>query len=165
MSFAETLPRDVRTMLMWGAIGGMLPTLARIAGTYAADFATPAPAWFGVCVAVILYGVIGAILARAMGNSDMRQALFAGIAAPAMVLSVLNGAAESKNTATAAAQKTKLTASENVTDFVWALGGPRDSFVAAAFIPPQSEYAAQSARVIKAGKPVAITSSGTSVVQ
>jgi hypothetical protein len=48
----------------------------------------------GVLIAIGLYAIIGAVVARAMGNSDMKQALFAGIAAPAIVVSVLAGAAD-----------------------------------------------------------------------
>jgi hypothetical protein len=125
----------------------MLPTVGRIAGTYAADFSTPPPAWFGVAMAVALYGFIGAVIARAMGNSDMKQALFAGIAAPAIVLSVLNGATESKNSKNAVStiksigSTTPLSNDEfikmvmqhggderssTVQDFVWGLGASRD---------------------------------------
>ena len=141
-------PLSPAEALAWGAVGGMLPTIGRIAGTYGADFSTPPPAWFGVGMAIVLYGVIGAVIARAMGNSDMKQALFAGIAAPAIVLSVINGATESKSTKNAV-NTVKMTmgtgslASNNsftkmvvehagsekptaVQDFVWGLGGSRD---------------------------------------
>ncbi|MET4315889.1 hypothetical protein [Bradyrhizobium sp. RT4b] len=83
-------------MLGWGAVGGALPTISKIAGTYGADFAAPPPQWDGVLIAIALYAVIGAVVARAMDNRDMKQALFAGIAAPAIVASILAGVTDSK---------------------------------------------------------------------
>ena len=98
-------------------------------------------------MAIVLYGLIGAVIARAMGNSDMKQALFAGIAAPAIVLSVLNGATESKNTKNAVNTLKSISSTTLVPnggfakmvvqhagdeqpttlqDFVWGLGGSRD---------------------------------------
>jgi hypothetical protein len=89
----------------------MLPTIGRLAGTYAADFATPDPAWFGVFMALLLYAIVGAVMARALGTGEMKQALFAGIAAPAIVLSVLNGVSETNKTTA----KTKNVATSQVT--------------------------------------------------
>jgi len=84
-------------MFGWGAIGGALPTLGKIAGTYGANFDAPPPRVLGVLIAIALYGMIGAIIARAIGNPDVKQALFAGIAAPAIVISVLTGASDSQS--------------------------------------------------------------------
>jgi len=53
--------------------------------------------FLGVVVAITLYSVIGAVVSRAIGNPDMKQALFAGIAAPAIVVSVLSGASDSQS--------------------------------------------------------------------
>lgn len=88
---------QVREMLIWGAVGGALPTLAKIAGTYGSNFDAPMPNVLGVAVAIALYSLIGAVVARAMGHSEMKQALFAGIAAPAIVVSVLAGASDSNS--------------------------------------------------------------------
>jgi hypothetical protein len=87
---------DYRSMFLWGAVGGTLPTLGRIAGTYAANFEAPAPAWLGVFLALSLYAFIGAVIARAMGNGEMKQALIAGIAAPAIITNVFNGVSEGR---------------------------------------------------------------------
>jgi hypothetical protein len=88
---------EVRSMFIWGAIGGSLPTLGKIAGTYGANFDAPTPRILGVLVAVALYAMIGAVVSRAIGNPDVKQALFAGIAAPAIVVSVLAGASDSNS--------------------------------------------------------------------
>ena len=88
---------ELRSMFVWGAIGGALPTLGKIAGTYGANFDAPAPRVLGVLIALALYGTIGSIIARAIGNPDVKQALFAGIAAPAIVISVLTGASDSQS--------------------------------------------------------------------
>ena len=88
---------EVRSMLVWGAVGGMLPTLGKIAGTFGANFDAPSPQLRGVAIALALYGVIGAVVSRAIGNPEVRQAMFAGIAAPAIVVSVLAGATDSSS--------------------------------------------------------------------
>jgi hypothetical protein len=54
---------------------------------------------------MVLYSAIGAIIARAGEFPDLKHALFSGIAAPAIVVSVLAGAADGK-TKTEAANKT-----------------------------------------------------------
>jgi hypothetical protein len=88
---------EIRTMFAWGAIGGALPTLGKIAGTYGANFDAPMPHISGVLAALALYGIIGSVVARAVGNPDLKQALFAGIAAPAIVVSVIAGVGDSKS--------------------------------------------------------------------
>ena len=94
---ASFTTEELRSMFVWGAIGGALPTLGKIAGTYGANFDAPAPRVLGVAIALALYGTIGAVIARAIGNPDVKQALFAGIAAPAIVISVLTGASDSQS--------------------------------------------------------------------
>jgi hypothetical protein len=41
-----------------------------------------------VSIALGLYAILGSIMARVIGNSDLKQAVVAGIAAPAMVVSI-----------------------------------------------------------------------------
>jgi len=152
MSVQAPVGITTTSMFLWGAVGGMLPTLGRMAGTYGADFSAPLPHWSGVLLAVGLYAVIGAIMARAVGNAEMKQALFAGIAAPAIVLSVYNGASETKNDKADVAKQISNFAKTNtkdlppelkqilnnrntgfiikqpstfMNDFIWALGGAR----------------------------------------
>jgi hypothetical protein len=94
---AENTTADVVNMIAWGALGGALPTLGKIAGTYGANFDAPSPEISGVVIAVALYAVIGSVVSRAMGNPDIKQALFSGIAAPAVVISIVAGASDSKS--------------------------------------------------------------------
>lgn len=91
---------ELQTMLLWGAVGGILPTLSKIAGTFGANFDAPPPKFLGVCIALALYGVIGAIVSRAMANPDMKQSLFAGIAAPAIVVGIIAGVTDSNSART-----------------------------------------------------------------
>jgi hypothetical protein len=72
-------------MFAWGAIGGMLPTLGKVAGTFGANFDAPMPNLVGVSIALGLYAILGSIMARVIGNSDLKQAVVAGIAAPASI--------------------------------------------------------------------------------
>jgi hypothetical protein len=87
---------EARSILLWGAVGGSLPTLGKIAGTYGANFDAPLPNILGVVIAVTLYSLIGSVVSRAVGNPDVKQALFAGIAAPAIVVSVITGASDGR---------------------------------------------------------------------
>jgi hypothetical protein len=89
--------QELRSMFIWGAVGGALPTLSKLAGTYGANFDAPTPRILGVVIAIALYGVIGSIISRAIGNPDVKQALFAGIAAPAIVVGVISGASDSQS--------------------------------------------------------------------
>ena len=95
---------SLTSMLGWGAVGGALPTISKVAGTYGANFAAPAPEWRGVLIAIALYAGIGSVVARAMDNPEMKQALFAGIAAPAIVASILAGVTDSRSVNPASAQ-------------------------------------------------------------
>jgi hypothetical protein len=82
-------------MFLWGAIGGTLPTLGKIAGGVGGSFEPPAiSSVAGVLVALAIYAFIGAIIARAMGESEMKKALVAGIAAPAILTNLFNGATQ-----------------------------------------------------------------------
>lgn len=94
---AELSAGQIRSIFLWGAVGGVLPTLGKIAGTYGANFDAPPPNVLGVAIALTLYAAIGSIVSRAIANPDMKQSLFAGIAAPAIVVSVLAGASDSRS--------------------------------------------------------------------
>ena len=89
---------EMLSMLLWGGVGGMLPSVGRIAASFGANFSTPAIEMTGVAGALLLYGAIGAVMARAMEHPGMRQALFAGISAPAIMASVLNGLSDGVST-------------------------------------------------------------------
>lgn len=81
----------------WGAVGGALPTVSKIAATFGANFDAPMPNMLGVAIALVLYAVIGSVMARAIGKKEMREALFAGIAAPAIIVSIIAGVSDSQS--------------------------------------------------------------------
>jgi len=82
--------------ILCGALGGILPTIAKLGGTYVSAPGTPWPdpgLWFGV----VCLGFVGGIIALAAGRAEVKQAIFAGIAAPGIITNVVAGAAESHN--------------------------------------------------------------------
>lgn len=76
--------------LILGALGGMSPSLSKLAAVYVAFPKTdlPEPGWY---FGLTLFGIIGAIVAYAFGATDAKAALAAGIAAPAIISSAVNG--------------------------------------------------------------------------
>ncbi|WP_296746674.1 hypothetical protein [Mesorhizobium sp.] len=76
---------------LWGAFGGALPTIAKLASTYVAVPTTPLPA-IGLLLGVVLWAVVGGGVALTNTNYETRQAIFAGIAAPAIIASLISGA-------------------------------------------------------------------------
>jgi len=78
-------------ILIGGALGGILPTLAKLASTYVTVPTTPLPE-YGLLFGVLLFAVIGAVIAFATGQSEIRQAMIAGIAAPGIITNLVAGA-------------------------------------------------------------------------
>jgi len=85
---------SLKPILVGGAIGGVLPTLAKLASTYVATPSTPPPQ-LGLLIGLALFGIIGAAIAVATKQTDIQQALIAGIAAPGIITNLLAGAAQS----------------------------------------------------------------------
>jgi hypothetical protein len=82
---------DSRSALfLFGAFGGIMPTLANLATTYVAIPATPMPA-VGLLFGLALFAVIGGGVALTNTSREIRQAIFAGIAAPAIMTSIIAG--------------------------------------------------------------------------
>lgn len=77
-------------IIFFGAFGGMAPTLMKLASTYVAH-PGPLPA-ITLLLGLSLYAIIGAGIAIALGEQNMRGALFAGIAAPALITNAITGA-------------------------------------------------------------------------
>jgi hypothetical protein len=73
-----------------GAVGGMSPTVAKLAATYAAAPETPPPG-FGLLIGLLLFAFLGGIVGLAFGQLQFRQAFIAGIAAPGIITNVLAG--------------------------------------------------------------------------
>jgi hypothetical protein len=101
-------------------LGGLLPTLSRLASTYATDFKTPLPE-AGAYIALGLFFVIGAIMAACLRETDIRQAFVLGISAPAIITNTLTGIADgraAKATAPIAETRTSMRATEMTFDRV-----------------------------------------------
>jgi hypothetical protein len=85
---------DSRSALfLFGAFGGIMPTLANLATTYVAIPDTPMPAW-GLLFGVVLFALIGGGVALTNTSREVRQAIFAGIAAPAIMTSIIAGSTD-----------------------------------------------------------------------
>lgn len=82
--------------LLFGALGGMCPTISHLAGFYSTKPTDPLPE-LGVFIGLALFALLGAIIAAGFGAREVKAAIIAGIAAPAIVTNVATGAtAEAK---------------------------------------------------------------------
>lgn len=89
--------------IVLGCLGGILPTLCKLATIYATKPETPMPQP-GLYFGLGLFFMIGAVLALAFADDiaditdikDIRQAVFVGIAAPAIIANIIAGASEAK---------------------------------------------------------------------
>lgn len=79
--------------LGFGALGGMCPTLAKLAGSYTANPVQDMPA-LGVYIGIGLFAILGGIVALGFGTQELRAAIVAGIAAPAIVTNVISGVSD-----------------------------------------------------------------------
>lgn len=76
---------------LWGGFGGVLPTAAKLASTYVSAPGTPLPE-LGLILGVALWALVGGGVALSNTSYETRQAIFAGIAAPAILSSLVSGA-------------------------------------------------------------------------
>lgn len=81
----------LRECVVIAAIGGLLPTAAKLATTYTTAPDTPVPG-VGLVYGLLLFAVIGAVLAYALSETNVRQALVLGIAAPGVITNIVAGA-------------------------------------------------------------------------
>ena len=85
---------DSRSALfLFGAFGGIMPTLANLATTFVTIPDTPMPAW-GLLFGVVLFALIGGGVALTNTSRQVRQAIFGGIAAPAIMTSIIAGSTD-----------------------------------------------------------------------
>jgi hypothetical protein len=82
-------------MFCAGACGGMLPTLANQASIYVNHPDTPLPT-VGLFLGIGLWAIVGGVVAFLNDKPEIRQAIFAGIAAPAILTNVVSGATENQ---------------------------------------------------------------------
>lgn len=83
-----------------GGFGGTLPTISKLASTFVTTPGTPFPE-LGLYIGIALWALIGGAVALTNATYDRRQAIYAGIAAPAIIASlVAGGAQQATSTAT-----------------------------------------------------------------
>lgn len=80
-------------MFLFGALGGISPTLASLGATFVRVPETPLPA-IGMLYGLVIFAIIGGIVALSNKTLEIRQAIFAGIAAPAILMNIFSSAAE-----------------------------------------------------------------------
>lgn len=77
---------------IFGALGGMCPTIASLAGYYATKPKDPMPE-ISVLIGLGLFAVLGSIVAMGFGAREVKAAIVAGIAAPGIVTNIASGVA------------------------------------------------------------------------
>ncbi len=77
-------------IVLFGAFGGIAPTLIKLATALVTHPEQPMPL-YAFYIGLALYALIGGVLAGALEETDLRGALFAGIAAPALISSAITG--------------------------------------------------------------------------
>ncbi len=78
---------------IFAGFGGLLPTTAQLAASYAAQPDQPLPHWH-ILFAIALFFCIGAVLSVAFNKeADFGKAIVIGISAPAIITNIINGAA------------------------------------------------------------------------
>jgi hypothetical protein len=76
--------------LVYGALGGMCPTIAKLAGFYSTRADPPLPE-VGVWIGLGLFAFLGSIIAIGFGANEIKAAIIAGIAAPGIVTNIASG--------------------------------------------------------------------------
>ena len=74
----------------FGALGGCCPTIAKLASYYSTQWGAPPPE-LGVLIAMLLFALLGGIVAIAVGSQEIKAAIIAGIAAPGIVTNIISG--------------------------------------------------------------------------
>jgi hypothetical protein len=78
--------------IIFAGFGGLLPTSAQLAASFAAQPEQPLPHWH-ILLAIALFFCIGAVLSIAFNKeADLGKAIVIGISAPAIITNILNGA-------------------------------------------------------------------------
>jgi hypothetical protein len=86
-------PGDWRTAVSFGFLGGVIPTLLKLASAFVAveDIDMPRYTFW---LAVIFYGLVGATVSAAFRQYTTREAFIAGIIAPSLVANLIGGYSE-----------------------------------------------------------------------
>ena len=83
--------------LILAGIGGMIPTISRLASTYVTDPTTPMPEP-GLYFGLFLFFIIGSVLAIAFSETNLRQAFIIGVCAPGIITNIVAGVNDAKST-------------------------------------------------------------------
>lgn len=87
---AEKKPLRPMMIFLFGAFGGCCPTIAKLASFYSTNPAGGLPQ-LGTYIGLVLFGVLGAIIAVGFGAKELKAAIVAGIAAPGLVTNIVAG--------------------------------------------------------------------------
>lgn len=90
---AENSARKLIAILCAAGIGGVLPTIAKLAGNYVAS-SNPVLPNIGLYLGLALFFALGAAVAFMMKEQDARKAMILGIAAPGIITNMLAGASQ-----------------------------------------------------------------------
>jgi sporulation protein YlmC with PRC-barrel domain len=82
--------------LILAGIGGMIPTISRLASTYVTDPTTPLPEP-GLYFGLFLFFIIGSVLAVAFSETNLRQAFIIGVCAPGIITNIVAGVNDAKS--------------------------------------------------------------------
>jgi hypothetical protein len=78
--------------LLFAGFGGLLPTLANIAASFAAKPEQPLPHWH-IVIPLLAFAFIGAVLSYAFNREhDIKKAIMIGICAPGIITNIIAGA-------------------------------------------------------------------------
>jgi hypothetical protein len=89
----QMLTAGITAAVVFGALGGMMPSLLRLAASLSGDASAALPG-LAIAVGIAVYGIIGATLATVLGKTSTYDAFVTGIAAPALVASMIHGATD-----------------------------------------------------------------------
>lgn len=92
----QMLKAGITAALVFGALGGMMPTLLRLAASLAGDANAALTQFYGIVLGTAIYGIVGATLAIVLGKTSTYDAFVTGIAAPAILASMIHGATDTK---------------------------------------------------------------------
>jgi hypothetical protein len=87
------LTAGITAAIAFGALGGIMPSLLRLAASLSGDVNAPLPG-LAIALGIAAYGIVGATLAIVLGKTSTYDAFVTGIAAPALLASMIHGATD-----------------------------------------------------------------------
>ncbi len=84
--------------LLFAGVGGMMPTISKLASSYVTDPSNPLPE-IGLFVGLLLFFLIGAILAWVFSETNVKQAFILGVCAPGIITNIVAGVNEANTSA------------------------------------------------------------------